>query len=70
MGTLIKDEVLLESLKEFVALNPGQRPTIRLYQIWWSRRADTETIIKRFGSWTKALKMVGYEYKPKRRRKR
>jgi 5-methylcytosine-specific restriction endonuclease McrA len=52
------DEVLLKSLRGFLATGP-RRPTLRAYDRWKGGVCKGQTIAMRFGGWAEALERVG-----------
>lgn len=58
----ITDEELLEGLRGYVAVH-GKRPfRVRDFRAWAGRPFEPNTVRRRFGSWRKALALVGVEY--------
>ncbi len=62
-GRGVKDEVVLDNLRDFLDVMAGRKPTITLYNNWHRRRIASSVVLKKFGTWKKALAAAGLEYK-------
>src|SRR5690348_7229753 len=55
----VRDEALLEGLRRYAALH-GRRPfRVRDFRAWKDRPFEPNTARRRFGTWRKALALIG-----------
>jgi hypothetical protein len=59
--TRIPNEKLLESLQKFAVMNNNQYFSTTQFDNWKDKIAHSSTIAERFGSWNRALRIIGIE---------
>ena len=55
----VSDKELLSSLKEYATKVEGRYFSTTEYDKWENKKVRSDTISERFGSWKKALKILG-----------